>query len=418
MDHFSESKIWFPYCQMQTAHPPLKVVGGEREFLILEDGRRLVDGISSWWTTCHGYNHPAIVDAIREQASRLAHVMLGGLVHQPAIDLADRLCQLVNMGPARVFYCDSGSVAVEVALKMAVQYWINLGQRGKTRFISFRDAYHGDTTGAMSVCDPVDSMHAHFKGFLLEQYPRPLPRDENEEAALDQFIEERVERIAGLIIEPLAQMAGGMRFHDSATLARIVRTARRRGLLVIADEVATGFGRTGTMFAMESIDDNADIVCVGKALTGGHVGMAATIANRNVYSVFDRPDPAAALMHGPTFMGNPIACAAALASLQLFQSEPVLEKVARIQSTLKRELEPLQAEPSVADVRVMGAIGAVQFADPVDVTAAVDFFVQRGCWIRPLRDVVYLAPPFNISAPSLAHLCRVVGEYACGHDAV
>lgn len=396
---------------MLTASPPLKVVGGEREFLVLEDGRRLIDGIASWWTLCHGYNHPKIVEAIRGQASRLAHVMLGGLVHQPAIDLADRLCDLVNLGPSRVFYCDSGSVAVEVALKMAVQYWINVGRTGKTRFISFRDAYHGDTTGAMSVCDPIDSMHAHFKGFLLEQFPQPLPRDDVGESNLDQFIAERVDRIAGVIIEPLAQMAGGMRFHDAATLARIVRTARRHELIVIADEVATGFGRTGTMFAMDAIEDNADIVCVGKALTGGHIGMAATIAAGDVCRAFDRSDPTAALMHGPTFMGNPIACAAALASLEQFATEPVLERVAQVQSILDRELSPCASAANVSDVRVLGAIGAVQFTGPVDVPSAIEFFVERGCWVRPLRDVVYLAPPFNISDESLVRLCRAVGEY-------
>ena len=403
--------LWRPYCQMKTAGPPLRVARTEKEFLVLDDGRRLVDGIASWWTACHGYNQPAIVEAICEQARRMPHVMLGGLVHDRAIELADDLIRLVGWGNGRVFFSDSGSVAVEVAMKMLVQYWRNRGVPNRHRFVCFRDAYHGDTSGAMSVGDPVDGMHHRFKGFLLEQYPRPLPRTEEEWFDFHRFLDSRSADIAGLIIEPLAQMAAGMRFHDVATLRGIHQAAQRFELPWIADEVATGFGRTGAMFACQQARVRPDIICLGKALTGGHIGLAATLASEKIYSAFHSDRVADCLMHGPTFMGNPIACAAALASIRLFRDEPRLEQVAALESQMRQALEPLRSAPRVREVRVLGAIGVVEMEEAVAVDKATSFFVDRGVWIRPLRDVVYLCPSFTIGQRSLDQLCGAIREY-------
>ena len=396
---------------MKTAGPPIEVVETEGVTLHLTDGRTLIDGISSWWTACHGYRHPRIVTAIVEQASQMPHVMMGGIVHEPALYLANRLASCLGGDGNRVFLSDSGSVAVEVAMKMAVQHWANQSPSGKTsrnKFISFQNAYHGDTTGAMSICDPVDSMHANFKGFLLEQFPCAIPGTDEEESGLDQFVEQRKDSLAAIIIEPLVQMAAGMRFHSTAALRRIERVCRKHNLLLIADEVATGFGRTGAMFACQQSGVEPDIMCVGKGLTGCSVGLAATIATKKVYAPFHSDREEAALMHGPTFMGNPIACAAANASLDLFDTEPRLEQVAEIESTLRSKLLPLAEIESVDSVHCLGAIGAVRMKNPVDVQKAVSFFVEQGVWIRPIRDTVYLAPAFTISGEDLGLLCDAV----------
>ncbi len=356
--------VWMPYCQMKTAGAPRQVVGTQDEFLLLADGSRLIDGIASWWTACHGYNHPAIIDAITRQAERMPHVMFAGLWHEPAIQLADRLANALPASLNRVFFCDSGSVAVEVALKIAVQYWLNRGQSGRHKFVTFRHSYHGDTTGAMSVCDPIDSMHAHFKGFLLEQFPAELPSSEAQFDGLDQFLDQQRHQLAGVILEPLAQMAAGMRFHTPATLQRIAQLCRKHDLLFIADEIATGCGRTGTMFAVEQAGVCPDLICVGKALTGGSLSLAATVATDEVYEAFHDDAPQAALMHGPTYMANPIACAAALASLDLFEREPRLLQVATISEHFCRAAAELNELPAVASARSLGAILAISFEHP------------------------------------------------------
>ncbi len=371
----------------------------------------MIDGISSWWTACHGYNHPKIVEAIVSQAQTMPHVMLGGIVHDQAIRLADRLAPCLEGDGNRVFLSDSGSVAVEVAMKMAMQHWANRSPNGKTsrnKFVSFQNAYHGDTTGAMSVCDPDDSMHANFKGFLLDQFPQPIPETDEQEASFDLFVEQRKDQLAAVIIEPLIQMAAGMRFHSASALQRIERVCRKHDVLLIADEVATGFGRTGTMFGYQQAEIAPDIMCVGKGLTGCSVGLAATIATAKVYVPFHSERWEAALMHGPTFMGNPIACAAANASLDLFETEPRLEQVAAIERTLRDRLEPLAECDDVNSVHCLGAVGAVRMKDEVNVSKAVSGFVEQGVWIRPIRDTIYLAPAFTISHAQLGKLCDSV----------
>ena len=408
----ASNSLWMPYCQMKTAAPPIEVVETEGVTLHLADDRQLIDGVSSWWTACHGYRHPQIVSAMIQQAEKMPHVMLGGIVHEQALRLADRLARMLSGEGNRVFLCDSGSVAAEVAMKMAVQHWANQsgGTTTRNKFISFENSYHGDTTGAMSVCDPDDSMHANFKGFLLEQYPRAIPETDDLEAAFDSFVESRKQELAAVIVEPLAQMAAGMRFHSPDALQRIQRVCRKHNLLLIVDEVATGFGRTGTMFAHHQASIEPDIMCVGKGLTGCSVGLAATIATAKVYQPFHSDDWEAALMHGPTFMGNPIACAAANASLDLFEQEPRLEQVAAIQQQLQSELMPLSEVDGVDSVHCLGAIGAVRMKQSIDVSKAVSWFVDQGVWIRPIRDTFYIAPSFTIEPADLATLTAAISE--------
>lgn len=400
--------IWMPYCQMQTAPPPVSVVATDGVYLILADGRRLIDGLGSWWSACHGYNHPHILAAMEKQLRTMPHVMFGGINHEPALRLAKRLADLLPGDLGHVFFSDSGSVSVEVAMKMAVQFWLNQGVEGRNKFVCFRHGYHGDTTGAMSLCDPINGMHAHFAGFLMEQFSRDVPHDDRQIADLDAFLAEHRPRIAALIIEPIVQGAGGMRFHSPETLAALRRLCNKHDILLIADEIATGFCRTGTIFACQQADVVPDIMCLGKGLTGGAIGMAATVANERVFNAFLSDDPAKALMHGPTYMANPLACAAANASLDLFESEPRLEQVAAIEQTLVAELEPCRGLPGVVDVRAKGAIGVVQ----VDRLEHLDWlrgrFVEEGVWIRPFADVIYVTPPLVIAREELELLCRAL----------
>lgn len=408
--HAGASHVWMPYTQMQTAGLPVPVVGTEGVHILLADGTRLVDGIASWWCMCHGYNHPHIVAAMQEQLAVMPHVMFGGIQHEPAMRLAKRLSDLLPGDLNHVFFADSGSVSVEVALKMAVQYWLNQGKQGRVRFVSFEHAYHGDTAGAMSVCDPKNSMHSHFKGYLLEQFPQRIPRTKDDEAEFNRFIAARKGELAGVIIEPLVQGAGGMRLHGPESLAILRRVCDKHGLLLITDEIATGFGRTGTMFACTQADIVPDITCIGKSLTGGHIGMAAAVATTQVFEAFLSDDPSRALMHGPTFMANPLACAAANASLDLFETEPRLRQVAAIESQLREGLAPCRGLPGVVDVRVKGALGAVQLDPLPDRRRLMDRYRELGCWIRPTMDVVYLTPPLVISEEELGKLCRVLHE--------
>ena len=402
------SSVWMPYTQMQTAPVPLPVVATEDVFLILPDGRRLIDGMASWWTACHGYNHPHIVQGVEEQLKTMPHVMFGGIHHEPALRLAARLAKLLPGDLNRVFFSDSGSVAVEVALKMAVQYWRNTGQSGRTKFVSFQHAYHGDTTGAMSVCDPVNSMHSHFKGFLLEQFSRPVPETNDEIAAFDSFVADRRDELAGVILEPLIQGAGGMKFHPAESVAAVRDVCQRHNVLLIADEIATGFGRTGTMFACEQADVVPDIMCVGKALTAGTMGLAATGATDRVFEAFQSDDPAHALMHGPTFMANPLACAAANASLDLFESEPRLEQARKIEQSLREQLAECRSLSGVIDVRTKGAVGVVQVQELHNLERLRRQFVESGVWLRPFGDMIYTTPPLSINQDSLDELCRAM----------
>ncbi len=407
-DCLADIHLWRPYCQMKTTIAPFEVVAAEGCRLILADGRTLIDGIASWWTACHGHRHPHIVAAIKEQADRLPHVMLGGIVHPQAARLTRRLAERLPGDLNHVFLSDSGSVAVEVAMKIAIQYWLNLGQPQRTRFLSFQDAYHGDTAGAMSLCDPHDSQHAHFRGLLIEQFSLPIPRTSAEFAAFRQWFDARGDSVAAVIIEPLVQAAGGFRFHSPNQLQQIADAARRAGCLFIADEIATGFGRTGTMFACEQADVVPDIMCLGKGLSGGAISLAATVATTRIFAAFWSDDSSEALMHGTTYMGNPLACAAANASLDLFDSEPRLEQVARIESRLRDALGGLVGKAHVVDVRVRGAGAAVQVDRLLSKDRWMPFFVERGVWLRPTRDVFYLAPPLVITDDELGQLTAAI----------
>ena len=404
------SQLWLPYCQMQTAPAPQTAVRTEGVRIFLQDGRSLIDGTSSWWTACHGYNHPHIRHAVAEQLESMPHIMLGGLVHTPVLRLTDRLARLLPGELNYVFYCESGSVAVEIAMKMAVQYWINQNISGRTRFVSFRDAYHGDTFAAMSVCDPEDGMHRLFKGVLAEQLILELPRSEAELEQFEATIAKHKSGLAGIILEPLVQAAAGMRFHDPEVLAAVADVARRHGLLLILDEIATGFGRTGTMFACEQASVEPDIVTLSKALTGGTVPLAATVATRRVYDAFLSDHYEHALMQGPTFCGNPLACAAANASLDLFEQEPRLAQAAAIEAQLTDGLAGCRELPGVLDVRVKGAIGVVQLARRPDLDDLRARFIAEGVWVRPFGDVVYLMPPLVIDASDLGRLIEAVNS--------
>ncbi len=390
--------IWLPYTQMQTVAAPLAVVGASGSKLKLADGRTLVDGIASWWTMCHGYQHPHIVAAIQRQAGSLSHVMFAGLAHEPAYRLAERLCAFTRCGMERVFFAESGSVAVEVALKMALQYWRNKGEPKRNKFICFTHGYHGDTVGAMSVSSDSDFKSA-YGAITLKNYQLDLPSDEYSFAEFAETVAAIKGQVAGLIMEPLVQAAGGMRFHSADILSEIRRVCRENDILFIADEIATGFGRTGNLLAVHEAAIEPDILCLGKALTGGHMPFAATLARREVFEAFLSDDPDKALMHGPTFMAHPIACAAAHASLDLFESEPRLSQAEALEQKLWDGLKPFTDK--VVDVRVKGAIGVLELPEATDLAALRARLVEHGAWLRPFGNVLYLMPPLNISDADL-----------------
>ena len=358
--------VWRPYCQMKTARPPQAVTRTDGVRLYLEDGRALVDGIASWWTACHGYNHPHIREVVTRQLELAPHIMFGGLAHEPAYRLASRLARLLPGDLNHVFFAESGSVSVEIAMKMALQYWINRGVQGRTRFVSFLGGYHGDTLATMTVCDPDEGMHGLFAGVMPAQHIAALPRDDAGEAALDELFARHGGEIAGILVEPRVQGAGGLIFHDDEVLERLRRVADRHGALLIFDEIFVGFGRTGDLFACQGSGVTPDIVTLSKALPGGTLPLSAAIASDKVFEAFWSDDAGAALMHGPTYMANPLACAAANASLDLFETGGWKTSVPRIAKGLTEGLEPCRALPGVVDVRVMGAIGVVQFDKPVD----------------------------------------------------
>ena len=410
--------VWLPYTQMKTAHLPLAVARTDGCRIVLADGRELIDGIASWWTACHGYNHPHIRQAVERQLAAMPHVMFGGLVHEQALTLARRLAGLLPGDLDRVFFSESGSVAVEIAMKMAKQCWINRGEPKKTKFVAFKGGYHGDTTGAMAVSDPDAGMHDVFRGLLPEHVIVDLPRDAASGDALELVLARHAESIAGLIVEPLVQGAGGMRFHDAATLQRLRAVADRCGALLLFDEIFTGFGRTGTMFACEQAGVIPDIVTLSKALTGGTLPLAATVARKGVFEAFWSDDPRKALMHGPTYMGNALACASANASLDLFEREPRLRQVEEISKQMTAELAPCRGMSGVKDVRVMGGIGVVEMERIADVHALRARFVAEGVFIRPFGAIIYLTPPFAIEPHDLSRLTaaivKVVGEGIAG----
>jgi adenosylmethionine-8-amino-7-oxononanoate aminotransferase len=408
-DWLALNHIWLPYTQMKTADLPLPVVSAKGVRLQLAGGRELIDGIASWWTACHGYGHPHILKKVAEQLERMPHVMFGGLGHEPAYRLAKRIAELLPGDLNHVFFTESGSVAVEVALKMAVQFWLNQGQR-RTKFVSFPHGYHGDTFATMAICDPDEGMHRFFRGVVPEQFLAELPDSKEKLGDLNRFLEKNRTEIAAVIVEPLIQGAGGMKFHDAGILVDVRKSCDRYGLLLIFDEIFTGFGRTGTMFACEQASVVPDIICLSKALTGGTMPLAATIATDGVYGAFLSDDADAALMHGPTYLAYPLGCAAANASLDLFESEPRLRQVAAIEAQLKDELGRCRGLAGVRDVRVKGAVGVVQMNRPVEASTLRAFFVEKGFWIKPFGDVIYLTPPFVIERRDLSALTRAVYE--------
>jgi adenosylmethionine-8-amino-7-oxononanoate aminotransferase len=410
--------VWLPYSQMKTASPPLPVVRSYGSRIVLADGAELIDGIASWWTACHGYNHPHLRAAVERQLAIMPHVMFGGLVHEQALTLARRLVAQMPGDLDRVFFSDSGSVAVKVAMKMAIQFWRNREASRRTKFMAFRGGYHGDTTGAMSICDPGAGMHKLFAPLLPEQLVIDLPLDETSAAAFARCLDQHGDEIAGIIVEPLVQGAGGMRFHDGAVLRLLRSAADRYELLLLFDEIFTGFGRTGSLFACEAAGVVPDIITLSKGLTGGTLPLAATITRQKIFDAFWSDDPAHALMHGPTFMANALACAAANASLDLFEREPRLAQVAQIAAALERGLAPCRGVRGVKDVRVKGAIGVVELDRIGDLDRLRVRFVEEGTFIRPFGSIVYLTPAFTIAEHELATLTgaivRVAEELARG----
>ena len=402
--------VWRPYCQMKTAPAPLAVARTEGARIILEDGRELVDGIASWWTACHGYNHPHIRQAVSEQLARAPHVMFGGLAHEPAYRLATRLAKLLPGDLNHVFFAESGSVAVEIAMKMALQFWINRAVEGRTRFVSFLGGYHGDTLATMTICDPEEGMHGLFAGVMPSQHVIALPRDAGSEAALDRLLAEKGHEIAGIIVEPRVQGAGGMLLHDDEVLRTLRRVTDRHDQLLIFDEIFTGFGRTGDLFACTGSGVTPDIVTLSKALTGGTLPLSAAVSCRKVFDAFWSDDAGAALMHGPTYMANPLACAAANASLDLFETGEWKADVKRINAALESGLAMCRNLPGVVDIRTLGAIGVVEFAEPVAVGDLCEKFAALGCWIRPMGKVIYLTPPFITSDAELAKLTGAIRQ--------
>jgi len=400
--------VWLPYAQMQTAPLALPVVRTEGSKIFLADGLVLVDGIASWWTACHGYNHPHIRQEVARQLAAMPHVMFGGLGHEPAYRLATRLAAMLPDPLNRVFFTDSGSVAVEVAIKIAVQSRLNKGERGRTKILAFTGGYHGDTLGTMAICDPEEGMHSLFTGLLPEHPVILLPKDEASINAFDEFLTAHAHTLAAIIIEPLVQGAGGMVMHGAAVLRRLRKAADDYGLTLIFDEIFTGFGRTGKMFAFEQAGIVPDIITLSKALTGGTVPLAATIASDALFAAFLSDGPETALMHGPTYMANALGCAAANASLDVFESEPRLAQAAAISAQLTAELEPCRALTNVVDVRVLGAIGVVELAAIPDPAALRARFVAQGVWIRPFRNIVYLTPALTISADELFALTKAI----------
>lgn len=414
---FDRDHVWHPYAALPAAQPPLLVASAEGVRLRLGDGRELIDGMASWWCAIHGYRHPRLDVAVREQLGRMAHVMFGGLTHAPAIELARRLVALAPDGLEHVFLADSGSVGVEVAIKLALQWQRARGRPERHRLLALRGGYHGDTTGAMSVCDPVGGMHHLFAGTLPQQLfaPRPpggfaAPLDPVWAAELEALFAAHAGELAAAIAEPVVQGAGGMHVYSPACVRLLRELCDRHDVLLILDEIATGFGRTGgELFAAGHAGVAPDVMCVGKALTGGYVTLAAVLSSARVaHGLAGADDAAGVLMHGPTFMANPLACAVALASLELLEERGWREQVARIEVGLRAGLASAAALPGVADVRVQGAIGVVQLDREVDVAAATAAAVARGVWLRPFRDLVYAMPPYAIGTADLAAVADAV----------
>jgi len=406
--------VWHPYSSLSNPIPAYEVVSAEGVKLRLADGTELIDGMSSWWCTIHGYNHPVLNNAAVQQIGKVSHVMFGGITHAPAVNLCEKLVAITPAGLDKVFLADSGSVAVEVAIKMVFQYWISKGQPEKNKLLSLRNGYHGDTFAAMSVCDPVTGMHHLFEQVVEKHYFAPAPQtgfdqpwDEQDIAEFSQKISDHSHRLAAVILEPVVQGAGGMRFYSPYYLKRVRELCDKHNVLLIADEIATGFGRTGKLFACEWADISPDVLCLGKAITGGYMTLAATLCTDKVSRGICEGE-AGCFMHGPTFMGNPLACSVANASIDLLLSADWQSNIQRIESTLKQQLVQFSQLKSVASTRALGAIGVIEMHDPVNMAEIQKQFVEAGVWVRPFGKLVYVMPPFISSDENLIQLMAAI----------
>ena len=409
-----KNNIWHPYSAMQSDIPVYEVTSAQGVRVKLSDGRELIDGMASWWCAIHGYNHPVLNQAITQQLEKMAHIMFGGFTHEPAIKLVEKLVEITPGPLTKVFLADSGSVSVEVAMKMAIQYWNARGQKRKQRFVSLRHGYHGDTFGAMTVCDPVTGMHSLFSDVLVKQFFVDSPSCQfgatsrkQDTDALESVFKKHHGEIAALILEPIVQGAGGMRIYSADYLARARQLCDQYHILLIADEIATGFGRTGKIFACEHADISPDIMCIGKSLTGGYMTLAATLTSEQVSSTIDLGNPGV-FMHGPTFMANPLACAVSLASINLLLSTEWSTNIRRINKALTAGLKACEDLDQVEQVRTLGAIGVVELKSSVDMKFITQQFVDAGVWIRPFGKLVYLMPPYITSDDDLNRLCAVI----------
>ncbi len=422
---FDKKHIWHPYTSLTTPLPVYPVAGARGAKIILDDGRELVDGMASWWSVIHGYNHPQLNSAIKEQVDSFSHVMFGGLTHRPAVELCQRLVDITPDGLEKVFLCDSGSISVEVAMKMAIQYWYALDRPQKKRFLTIRNGYHGDAFHAMSVCDPDTGMHSLYRGVLPEYFFAAAPQtpfsgdwNSGDIASFSQLIAANAESLCAVILEPIVQGAGGMRFYHPQYLREVRRLCDEFDVLLIADEIATGFGRSGRLFACEYAEVVPDILCLGKALTGGYMTLAATITSEKVAAGVCRKGVGlpGVFMHGPTFMGNAVACAVACRSIELLLATGWQQNVRRIERGLQQGLAPCRQLETVAEVRVLGAIGVVEMKKPVQMASVQQKFVDAGVWVRPFGKLVYVLPPFIISDSELEALTGAISTIVAGEQ--